>query len=167
VIFVTVGTNEAGFDRLLRAVERIPQDDLVVQCGHGAHRPRNAHCVDFLSFGELVEHVRKADAVITHAGVGSVMVALGNGKTPIVVPRLHRFGEAVDDHQLDFARRLASNGLVVLVEDAERLAEARLASPPVVAKHEESMLPHELRSYLSDVIDGRHPPRSVDRRRRE
>jgi UDP-N-acetylglucosamine transferase subunit ALG13 len=158
VIFVTVGTNEAGFDRLLRAVERIPRDDLVVQCGHGAHRPRNARCVEFMPFPDIVEHVRNAEAVITHAGAGSVMVALGHGRTPIVVPRLRRFGEAVDDHQLDFARRLAAKGLVALVEDAERLVDAPLGSPPASMHHEDSTLADELRSYVDDVI-GSRPPR--------
>ena len=54
-------------------------------------------------FDELVEHVRRARVVVSHAGVGSVLTALANGKRPVVVPRLHRFGEAVDDHQLPFA----------------------------------------------------------------
>ena len=152
MIFVTVGTNEAGFDRLLGAVEQIPRSDLVVQCGHGRLRPHNARCVDFMPFAALVEHVRDAQAVITHAGAGSVMVALVQGRTPIVVPRLHRFGEAVDDHQLDFARRLAAKGLVVLVEDPERLADIPLSSEPTSMQLEDSALRDELRAYLGDVV---------------
>jgi UDP-N-acetylglucosamine transferase subunit ALG13 len=164
VIFVTVGTNEAGFDRLLQAVERLPRRDLVVQCGHGRHRPQNARCVEFMPFAALVEHIRDAQGVITHAGAGSVMVALGQGRTPIVVPRLHRFGEAVDDHQLDFARRLAAKGLVVLVEDPERLVDVPLSSEPISMQLEDSALADELRTYLDDVVGQR--PSSASRRRR-
>ena len=125
MIFATAGTNEAPFDRLLEALDALPRTEpLVVQHGASAVRPRDAHCVDFLAFEELVEHVRAARVVVTHAGVGSVTVALANGKRPLVVPRLRRFGEAVDDHQVVFARRFADAGLVTLVEDPCDLEQA-------------------------------------------
>jgi UDP-N-acetylglucosamine transferase subunit ALG13 len=125
MIFVTVGTNETAFDRLVVALDRIPPGEkLVAQCGSSGHRPTRAVCFDFLPFEELAQLVRRARVVVTHAGAGSIMVALANGKRPIVVPRLRRFGEAVDDHQLHFARRLAESGLVTLVEDPESLPEA-------------------------------------------
>jgi UDP-N-acetylglucosamine transferase subunit ALG13 len=62
--------------------------------------------------------------VVTHAGVGSVMLALGRGKVPIVLPRLAAFGEAVDDHQATFGRRIAMAGLVCVVEDPGSLIAA-------------------------------------------
>ena len=128
MIFVTVGTNEAPFDRLVRAVDRLPADEeVVVQCGPSSHRPARAVRVDFLAFEELVELVRRARVVVTHAGAGSTMVALANGKRPVVVPRLRRYREAVDDHQLPFARRLAERGLVTLIEDPAGLPETLAA----------------------------------------
>lgn len=128
MIFVTVGTNEAAFDRLIVALDRIPPgEELVAQCGSSAHRPARAVCFDFLPFEELTQLVRQARVVVTHAGAGSTMVALANGKRPIVVPRLRRYGEAVDDHQLHFGRRLAEEGLVTLAEDPELLPEALAA----------------------------------------
>jgi beta-1,4-N-acetylglucosaminyltransferase len=156
MIFVTVGTNEAPFDRLLRAVDHLPRNEpLVVQYGSSAVRPLDATCVDFLPFDELVNHVRAARAIITHAGVGSVMVALANGSRPIVLPRLRRFGEAVDDHQVPLARRLAGGGLVSLVEDVELLAEAVAGEsngtiPPVNGG---STLVDELRDYIRATIN--------------
>lgn len=125
MIVVTVGTNEARFDRLLHAVDDFPRDEvIVVQRGHSDVRPDVDRCVDFLPFDELAKLVGEARVVVTHAGVGSIMVALSQGRRPIVVPRLSRFGEAVDDHQLPFARRLADRGLVALVEDESKLAAA-------------------------------------------
>jgi UDP-N-acetylglucosamine transferase subunit ALG13 len=124
MIFVTVGTNEAPFDRLVRAIDRLPAaEEVVAQCGPSSHRPARAVRVDYLAFEELVELVRRARVVVTHAGAGSTMVALANSKRPVVVPRLQRYGEAVDDHQLPFARRLASRRLVTLVEDLAALPE--------------------------------------------
>ena len=72
----------------------------------------------------MVDAVRRARVVITHAGVGSVMVALANGKRPVVVPRRKSFGEAVDDHQLQLGRRFSAAGLVTLVEEPDHLGGA-------------------------------------------
>ncbi len=151
MIFVSVGTNEARFDRLLQAVEALDAPDgLVVQHGPSPVRPRGATCVDYLSFEEMTDHIRRARVLIMHAGVGSILAALGNGVRPVVVPRLKRFGEAVDDHQVAYGRRLGEEGLVQFVEDPEGLAEA-------VARHEglfegevgvEGRLVEELREFI-------------------
>jgi UDP-N-acetylglucosamine transferase subunit ALG13 len=128
MIFVTVGTNEAAFDRLLRHLDGVAAgEELVVQHGASSVRPAGATCLDFLPFEDLVELMRRARVVVTHAGVGSIVAALTNGKRPLVVPRLARFGEAVDDHQLPLARRLAGSGLVTLVEDPAELLQALAA----------------------------------------
>lgn len=122
MIFVTVGTNEARFDRLLEAVDRLGAgEELIVQHGPSTVRPAGATAVEFLPFDDMVETMRRARLVVTHAGVGSVMTSLLAGTRPIVVPRLRRYGEAVDDHQLPFGRRLDQAGLVVFCEEPERL----------------------------------------------
>lgn len=132
MIFVSVGTHEAPFDRLLRSVYELRLDEqTVVQHGPSRVRSQCAVEAEYLSFDEVVSYIREARAVVMHAGVGSVMIALANGKRPIVMPRLHRFDEHVDDHQLELARRLDTNGLVTLVEDSRSLgaALAREAEP--------------------------------------
>jgi UDP-N-acetylglucosamine transferase subunit ALG13 len=154
VIFVTVGTNEAPFDRLLHWLDRLqPAEELVVQHGASAVRPVNAACLEFLPFEELVDYVRKARVVVTHAGVGSIMVALAEGKRPVVVPRLRRHGEAVDDHQVDLAERLAGAGLVVPVSSPEALSDAliRDTAPPPEEFRPSAPLVRELRDYLAGV----------------
>lgn len=126
MIFVSVGTHEAPFDRLLRAVAELRLDEeLVVQ--HGPSEIRCAHAtreVDYLPFDEVVELVRRARVVVTHAGVGSVMLALANGKRPVVMARLRSFDEHVDDHQLELTRKLADAGLVDPVDDGITLSRA-------------------------------------------
>jgi UDP-N-acetylglucosamine transferase subunit ALG13 len=94
---------------------------------HGHSSPiglEHAELVDFLPFEAMVETIRRARVVVTHSGVGSVMVSLANAKRPIVVPRKKSFGEAVDDHQLQLGRRFAEAGLVTLVEEPAALGEA-------------------------------------------
>lgn len=157
MIFVTVGTNEAPFDRLLRAIGALDPIEFVIQCGASSVRPQGATCVDFLPFDELVAHVRAARLVVCHAGVGSVMVSLMEGKRPLVVPRLARFREAVDDHQLHFARRFAERGLVTLVEEPAGLGAAIAASgeTSVSLSNGESRLALDLRRYLEAAVSGR------------
>ena len=89
MIFVTVGTNEAPLRPAPACGRRAASssEELVVQHGtRPAIEQPDAELVDFLSFEEMVETIRRARVVVTHAGVGSVMVALANGKCPIVVP---------------------------------------------------------------------------------
>ncbi len=133
-VFVTVGTNEARFDRLVDAAGRLgDRERVVLQRGSSGLDAPGTDCHDFMTYQEVCDHVRAARVVVTHAGVGSVGVALHHGKRPIVVPRLRRFGEAVDDHQLLFARQLAEMGLAQLVEDpADLPAAIAAATAPVI-----------------------------------
>ena len=99
----------------------------------------------------MVEPIRTARVVVTHAGVGSVMVSLANGKRPVVVPRRKAFAEAVDDHQLQLGRRFAEAGLVTLVEDPDGLGDALARdqrSAPIVPAT--SSLAADLSAFLDD-----------------
>jgi UDP-N-acetylglucosamine transferase subunit ALG13 len=153
VIFVTLGTQAYPFDRLLRALEGVGEE-LVVQGGPATFRPTGATWFDFLEYAPLLEHVRRARVVVSHAGVGTVMTAVAEGKRPVVVPRLHRYGEAVDDHQLPIARRLAESGLVRLVEDPGQLAAVLAETPPAPASFSgEGGIVADLRAYLLEVAE--------------
>jgi UDP-N-acetylglucosamine transferase subunit ALG13 len=126
MIFVSVGTHEAPFDRMLQAVFELDlQEELVVQYGPSTLRTTRATIqVDYLPFEEVVANIRRARAVVMHAGVGSVMISLANGKRPIVMARRHEFDEHVDDHQVELARRMEASGLATSVEGANELARA-------------------------------------------
>lgn len=117
MIFVTLGTHEQPFDRALDLVANLaPRDTVLVQ--HGATRPRSdlsgVEWAEYLDWAPLTARMRDADVVITHAGVGSAVTAIRAGKKPVLVPRLARYGEHVDDHQLQLAERLAKFGLAVV-----------------------------------------------------
>jgi UDP-N-acetylglucosamine transferase subunit ALG13 len=149
MIFATTGTCEP-FDRMLQALDPLELDEeLVVQHGISPVRPRGALCVAFLAYPDLVAYVRSARVVVTHGGVGSILTALANGKRPVVVPRLAGRGEAVDDHQVELARKLAGTGVIELVEDADQLAAA-LGKPrePARTVAADTRLVSELRAYL-------------------
>ena len=132
MIFVSVGTHEAPFDRMLRAVFELGLDEeLVVQYGPSTVRSdacgrESTTCRSTRSSSTSGE----ARAVVMHAGVGSVMISLANGKRPIVMARRAEFGEHVDDHQVELARRMEANGLV----DVRRRRRAALRGRSLAAR---------------------------------
>lgn len=138
MIFATVGTHHDGFPRMLSAVEQLPVSDLVVQHGP-ADPPSNAAVAKpFMPFDQVVDLFASAERVVTHAGVGSVLLAIRYGHVPIIVPRLHRLGEHLDDHQADLARRLEASGRVNVVWDENELLPVLLETP---RRAEETPLP--------------------------
>ncbi len=130
MIFVTLGTHYHPFPRALDVVEPLAIDhEMVVQHGHTPPRPPRSgwRWVEFLPYEEVANLMHEADVVVSHAGVGSLFTALGVRKTPLVVPRLRRLREHVDDHQLQLAKKLAEANSIVLYrqgDDIRALAEA-------------------------------------------
>ena len=159
MILVTIGTNEQPFDRLVRAAATLDGlESLVVQHGSSRVAQGRGEWVDFVSFEELSSRMEQARVVVCHAGVGSIMLARRCGKRPIVVPRRLHLGEAVDDHQLPIARRLHANGVVTLLEDVDRLAEAiggvgsNALAQPLADSSEHRNLAGDLREYLEGLV---------------
>lgn len=158
MILVTTGSSGGPFDRLLSVVGKFDVDEeVVVQHGPSAVRPRGARCVGYLPFDEISRLVTEARVVVAHAGVGSILLCLMRGRTPLVVPRLPSLGEVVDDHQLALARRLALSGAVTCVEridDLPGLVRAAAAGPAGIgrAPSDETALASELRRYIDSVV---------------
>lgn len=159
MILVAVGTSQFPFDRLLRAVDDLPRTEpIIVQHGPSEIRPAGASCEAFVPLERFARLVREARVVVTHAGVGSILLALANNRKPYVVPRLRAFGETVDDHQLESARRFAGAGVVTLVEQPELLAAAIAkgasngSGVPVAPADGALPLVEELRDYLIAVV---------------
>jgi UDP-N-acetylglucosamine transferase subunit ALG13 len=124
LIFVTVGTHHQPFQRLLDALDSLPADELVVQFGHGRPPAGIRQASAFMGFTEMLENFDAADAVVTHAGVGSILCARRAGHVPVVVPRQRRYAEHVDDHQVELTQELDALGAVVAVWEMDRLASA-------------------------------------------
>ncbi len=131
MIFATVGSHPTfRFERFLRALESLPAGQLVVQHGPGKPPSNATHATPWMTFTEVVDHMERAERVVSHAGAGTILCAAHAGQVPIVFPRLQRFDETVDDHQLELARRLSADGRVILVESEAELSAAVAAAPP-------------------------------------
>lgn len=130
MIFVTVGSSSWPFPRLIDALAHLPAEELVVQYGPNTPPPGVVHATPFMSFSDVLENIEQADAVVSHAGAGSIICALSVGHTPVIVPRLSRFKEIVDDHQADLARAFDAAGRAIAVWDVDRIVAAVASVPP-------------------------------------
>jgi len=129
VIFATVGSTQIPFERFIKALETLPGEQLLVQHGPVDPPAGAARASAFMQFPEMIESMEAADVVVCHAGAGSILCALRAGHTPVVVPRLKRYEETVDDHQVEFSRALAVERKVIAVEDLDGLSAAVKAAP--------------------------------------
>lgn len=129
MIFATCGSSPFRFDRMIEALAALPAASLHVQHGP-ADPPCCAAAYPDLTFAALIEELRTADVVISHAGVGSILCAVHAGHTPIVFPRLKRYSEHVDDHQVELAEALAERGVVVIAHNGDELVSAIDVLPP-------------------------------------
>ena len=129
MIFVTVGTHEQPFNRLVQKIDELKkdgtiQDEVIIQTGFSTYEPKYCQWSKLIPYKQMIKNVAEARIVITHGGPASFIMPLQIGKTPIVVPRKNQFNEHVNDHQVDFARQVAQRmGTIISVEDIETLGE--------------------------------------------
>ncbi len=129
MIFVTVGTHEQSFERLVRCVDELKgsgvlNEDVFIQTGYTDYEPQHCQWSKLLPYSEMQRYVQEARIVITHGGPSSFIMPLQIGKTPIVVPRQEKFGEHVNDHQLNFALEVEKRQKTILVvQDIAQLSD--------------------------------------------
>lgn len=141
MIYVTVGTDTHDFSRLVRKMDEISlKREVIIQIGHTQYIPQHATWFRFEKNDAVDRLFKKADVIVTHAGAGSIIRCLTNGKIPVVVPRLRQFKEHVNDHQLDLARGLARRGKIILVEDVEDLENAIKVRRKKADRHNTEMI---------------------------
>ncbi|KAB7788127.1 glycosyltransferase [Bifidobacterium cebidarum] len=107
MIFVTVGTHEQPFNRLIRAVDELKGEGVIdepvfMQTGYSTYEPKHCEWKKFLPYDEMQQKVDEAHIVISHGGPSSFLMPLKEGKIPIVVPRKVEFNEHINNHQVDF-----------------------------------------------------------------
>lgn len=130
MIFVTVGTHEQPFNRLLIAVdqlkkENIIKDDVIIQRGYSTYIPSCCSFFNLTSWKNMQNLYSQARIIITHGGPSSFIDALKIGKLPIVVPRQKQFNEHVNDHQLFFASEIKKRGFpIIVVKEVAELKNA-------------------------------------------
>lgn len=125
MIFLTVGT-QFPFDRLVKAVDQAVSNNkcdgqIFAQVGVTSYRPKNFEAVPWLDKTLFDKRLSEADGIISHAGIGTITMALENRKPLLVMPRLRKYGEVVNDHQLAIARRFEQLGYLLVAYGQEDL----------------------------------------------
>lgn len=139
MIFVTVGTHEQPFNRLVQEIDNLKRDgiiteDVIIQTGYSTYEPKYCQWDKLIPYKQMIKNVEDARIVITHGGPASFIMPLQIGETPIVVPRQKKFDEHVNDHQVEFARNVAQRmGTIIPVEDIETLGDIIMNYDQIVA----------------------------------
>lgn len=129
MIFVTVGSRNYPFDRLFIKLDELVEkgaikDNIFAQVGTSTYKAKNFQYKDFISQEEFLEFINEADIVVSHGASGSIMKALNAGKKVIAVTRLSKYGEHINDHQIQNNEAFAVNKYVIPVYEMEELENA-------------------------------------------
>ncbi len=127
MIFVTVGTHEQPFDRLIKKMDDLKaqgglDEEVVIQTGYSNYEPTHCTWQKLYPYKDMVRFVDEARIVITHGGPSSFIMPLQIGKIPVVVPRQSKYGEHINDHQVTFCKEVEErNGNIIVVDDIDDL----------------------------------------------
>ena len=129
MILVLLGTQNNSFHRLLEEIDKNIEagnikDKVIVQAGFTKYESKNMQIFDMISQEELDKLLEDSDLVISHGGVGSIMGAVRKGKKVIAVPRLKKYEEHVNDHQLEIINTFKKQGLIIGINSVEELSQA-------------------------------------------
>ena len=117
MIFVTLGTQDKEFKRILRVIEKEVKKgkikDVLVQAGFTKYKTNKFKVFDYVSQDDFDKYMKECDFVITHAGVGSIFTALKYNKKILAMPRLSRYREHNNDHQKDILSSYAGKNVIM------------------------------------------------------
>ena len=128
MIFVAVGTQKFQLNRLLKQIDILIQNNIIkesvfAQIGHSDYCPKYYKFIDFLPKDEFDAMVDECNLLITHSGVGTIISGLNRNKKIIVYPRLAKYKEHIDDHQLEIAKAFSEMKYVILCKENDELEE--------------------------------------------
>lgn len=179
MIFVTVGTHEQPFNRLVKYMDDLKKsgeirEDVIIQTGFSTYEPVSCRWSRLYPYPEMVRMVGEARIVITHGGPSSFMMPLQIGKTPIVVPRQHRLEEHVNNHQVEFCRAVKKRyGNIIVVEDIYELGRIIRDYDQIVAGMKAGVTSNnkkfcaEFEKIADDLVSGRTGSGGREKGRRE
>ena len=152
MIFVTLGTQDKPFKRLLDYLEHSNIDDeIVVQNGFTEYKSNKLKLFKYLDKDKFDEYLKKADFVICHAGVGTIVNCLKDGKKVLTVPRLAKYGEHQNDHQLQIANAYYQKGYILVMNDGDdfnkKIEELRHFEPKTFVSNNEIFV-NKLKKYI-------------------
>lgn len=128
MIFVTVGTHEQPFDRLLKCIDKMVEegkikDKVIIQKGYTDFEPKYCESYKLIPYDDMQKYINEADIVVTHGGPASFIAPLAIGKIPVVVPRKKDYNEHVNNHQLEFSKEVEKRMKNIIVAETDEEIE--------------------------------------------
>lgn len=125
MVFVSVGTQKQQFTRIFQMVEDSKElkEDIVAQTGNTHFESKKMKILPSIDSDIFEEYIKKADIIICHGGVGTIFNALENNKKILVVPRLGKYKEHINDHQLEVASELEKEGYLLVYKEGNEFDE--------------------------------------------
>lgn len=157
LIFVTLGTQDKSFERLLKAIQKQIdngnlKDEVVVQAGYTKFASKDMKIFDLIDSDSFDEYMKKCDLLITHGGVGSITTGLRNNKVVIAAARLKKYKEHTNDHQLQIIEAFSKKGYILKLDNFDELGkvldEAKTFKPKKYVSNTTNFI-----SKLKDYID--------------
>lgn len=157
MIFLSVGTHNEPFDRLLKEMDKIIEsgkisDKVIAQIGNSIYRPRRYQFFKFTSWQRILKFNRSADVIVTHGGAGNLILASHFNKIIVAVPRMKKFGEHVNDHQLQLVKELERQGRVIAVYDISRLEDAIMNAKGLRIRNKNYRKERKIISIVRDYV---------------
>ena len=126
MVFVSIGTQRQQFSRLFEIIKKsnlLKNEHIIAQLGYTKCDNTKIESFKFIEEDKLKEYIQKADFVISHGGVGTIFTCLNLKKKVLVIPRLKKFKEHKNDHQLEICRELEKQGYIVYLKENEDIDE--------------------------------------------
>lgn len=129
MIFITLGSQKFQFNRVLKKVDELIEKNIIdeevfAQIGCSDYKPKKFEYKDFLDREDFVKFVQEANIVITHGGTGAIINAIKQGKRVIALPRLAKYGEHVDNHQIQLVKEFEKLNLISMCINIDDLGDA-------------------------------------------
>lgn len=149
MILITLGTQDKQFTRLLDAVQKEIdkgniKDKVVVQAGHTKYESNDMEIFDLIDRDKFADLISKCDILITHGGVGSIITGLQNNKKVIVAPRLSKYDEHMNDHQIQITNNFAKEGYILPLYENDDLGK--------VLKKAKNFKPKTFKSNTNKIV---------------
>lgn len=157
MILVLLGTQNNSFHRLLQEVENnikngTINEEVIVQAGYTKYQSHKMRVIDLISKEQLEQFQDEANLIITHGGVGSIITSMKKGKKVIAVPRMHEYGEHVNNHQIDIVKNFDEQGYIIGIDKVEDLGQAIIKSKKFNPK-EYKLNNQKMLEIIEDFID--------------
>ena len=150
MIVILLGTQKYSFHRLLEEVQRCIDNgtikqEVIVQAGGTQFFSKEMKIFTLIEQNELEKLIEKADIIITHGGVGSIVNGVKLHKKVIAVPRLRKYGEHVNDHQIQIVETFSKQGFIKGIKDISELKET--------LKNIDTFTPNKLESNTENIVN--------------